>query len=82
MPLEQRCPEFWRKNVKPFNELPVMLPNKKQLHALQQGLLNLSLQLSTTARTATILPHLQSASLISLGKLCDDKCTIALTKKK
>ena len=37
-------------------------------------------QLSSQAKTANILPHLQSASLISLGQLCDDDCTVILDK--
>ena len=37
--------------------------------------------LSTESKTAQILPQLASASLISLGQLCDDDCLIVLHKK-
>ena len=44
------------------------------------GELPLSNNLSTTAKQAKILPKLQSASLISIGKLCDDNCRVAFDK--
>ena len=39
-------------------------------------------KLSSTSRTATILPKLKSACLISLGTVCDNQCTVILTKDK
>ena len=36
--------------------------------------------LSKNATTANVLPNLQSASLISLGQLCDDNCDVTLNK--
>ena len=36
---------------------------------------------SNEALKANILPNLKSASLVSLGQLCDDNCDIALNKK-
>ena len=38
--------------------------------------------LSNDALTTNILPSLKSASLVSLGQLCDDNCTVALHKNK
>ena len=44
------------------------------------GLLPYKKSLSKNAMTANVLPKLQSASLISLGQLCDDNCDINLNK--
>ena len=38
--------------------------------------------LSTTATTAHVLPNLKSASLLSMGQLCDDDCIVTLDKSK
>jgi hypothetical protein len=38
--------------------------------------------LSKSARNTSVLPHLKSASLISLGQLCNDNCNVVLNKKK
>ena len=38
-------------------------------------------QKKTKARTAMILPGLNSASLVSIGQLCDDECDVYLNKK-
>ena len=43
-----------------------------------QGLLALPPNLSRKARTATVVSTLQSSSLLSLGKLCDDGCQVLL----
>ena len=48
----------------------------------RKGQLQLSDELSATAQTAMILPHLKSASLISIGQLCDDNCDVLLNKTK
>ena len=42
----------------------------------------LSPELSSQARNAMILPGLKSASLISIGELCNDGCNILLSKWK
>ena len=60
----------------------VQLPNNKSLQSTQQGEIPLSHALSTTGKHAMILPGLKSASLISLGQLCDDKCTLILDEQK
>ena len=41
----------------------------------------MSQQLSETAKQASVLPKLESSSLISLGQLCDDDCKVELDKK-
>ena len=35
-----------------------------------------------SAQTATVLPALRSASLISVGQICDDHCTMVFNKDK
>ena len=37
-------------------------------------------KISAPAKTVHVLPHLQSASLASLGQLCDDNCKVLLDK--
>ena len=58
----------------------VQLPNDATITSTESGFLPLTSDLSTTAKKAHILPELHSASLISLGQLCDDNCKIFLTK--
>ena len=47
-----------------------------------KGQLQLSDELSATTQTIMILPQLKSASLISIGQLCDDNCDVLLNKTK
>lgn len=58
----------------------VMLPDMSVIQATQQGQLGIP-NLTTTATKAHVLPHLRSASLLSLGQLCDNDCEVTLTKK-
>ena len=60
----------------------MQLPNAQSILSTKQGQLNLHPSLSTQSQQAIVLPQLKSASLISLGQLCDNKCTILLDKKK
>jgi hypothetical protein len=49
------------------------------LRSTKKGTLPIiSSSLSTTSTTANILPGLKSASLIALGKFCDDGCNVIL----
>ena len=57
----------------------VLLPNNQTMTTSQQGILSLSSKLSPQAQTAYVLPKLHT-SLISLGQLADDNCTILLNK--
>ena len=59
----------------------VLLPNGDTIAASSKGLLPISSTLSTQARTAMILPGLNSASFLSISQLCDDGCNIYLNKK-
>ena len=70
------------KNKTSYNGPAVLLPDAGSILPTHKGQLSLSKKLSKRAQTATALPELRSASLISLGQLCDDKCTIILDKKK
>ena len=80
---------YWRNqdkrclsNINPCTSSNVKLPNNEHISATKQGVINISNKLSNIAKTAKILPQLGSASLISLGQLCDDDCNITLTKHK
>ena len=57
----------------------MQLPNGDKISSTQEGDLKLSSQLPSTK--ATVLPHLTTSSLISLGKLCDEGCNISLNKE-
>ena len=59
----------------------VTLPNNSVLQSDQQDQLPISSNLSKTAQQSTVLPHLKSSSLVSLGQLCDDKYKVLLDKK-
>ena len=59
----------------------VFLPNMDTIVSTHTGILPYD-TLSTQAKTANILPQLHSASLLSLGQLCDDNCDVHLNKYK
>ena len=63
-----------------FEGTPVILPSAATLNPTEKGIILLSAALSKTAKTATVLKNLNSSSLISLGQIYDDNCTIILTK--
>ena len=69
-------------NVKPYNGPPVTLPDSGEISPTHEGQLPLSEKLSNQAKRATALPALKSSSLVSLGQLCDDDCTVILDKNK
>ena len=52
----------------------------EKIHTTHSGFLPYN-NLSTKAKKPNILPKLQSASLMSLGQLCDDDCQVNLKKK-
>ena len=60
----------------------VCLPDDMTITSNQKGLLPLSTTLSDCAKTVPLFPHLRSASLVSLGQLCDDDCVVILDKNK
>jgi hypothetical protein len=67
-------------NLKRNTSFKVTLPNADSIPSNVTGHLSLSPTLSTKSQHAAVLPQLKSASLISLGQLCDDDCTVELTK--
>jgi len=69
-------------NIRPYQGSSVMLPDAGTITPTLKGQLRLSKELSSQALRATALPALKSSSLISLGQLCDDDCTVILNKKK
>ena len=70
------------KDIQKYDGLPVMLPDAGKIAPTLQSQLLLSNKLSMQSQRATSLPALKSLSLISLGQLCNDNCTIVLDKTK
>ena len=62
-------------NIQDMTSTPILLPDKSSISASHMGLLP-NPNLSKNGRKVKILPQLRSASLISVGKLCDDGCTV------
>ena len=58
----------------------VILPDMSKLKSTISGTLDIK-QLSPKANKAHILPNLRSASLLSMGQLCDDNCVVTLDKQ-
>ena len=67
-------------NIRENTGHTVLLPNGKNITSTKEGYLNISPKLNNNTRKATVLPDLQSASLLSLGTLCDDECEVLLNK--
>ena len=69
-------------NIKDTRNGPtVQLPNNTTMNATKAGILPLSRSLSTQAKI-TYFYGLHSASLISLGRLCDNDCITILDKNE
>ena len=66
-------------SIQPAAGTPVLLPNNTTVPITKTGFLPLSKNLSSSAQKANIVPQLHT-SLISLGQLANDNCTIVLTK--
>ena len=69
-------------NITHNSSINTLLPNAQSITSKKQGQLTLHPSLSTQSQQAIVLPQLKSASLISLGQLCDDQCIVLLNKKK
>lgn len=67
------------KNIHQCHGPTVLLPDNTKMHTSESGSLPFP-GLSDTAKQAYIYPKLQSASLISVGKLCDDGCDVTFRK--
>ena len=78
---------YWRekdkqilKNIKKSTDLQSYLPNNSSIKADRKGQLSLSEELSPQAKMAMVLPYLKSATLISIGQLCNDNCDVLINK--
>ena len=60
----------------------VQLPNNDTMSASRTGNIPLGISLRSHAKKAHIFDGLHSASLISLGQLCDDECVAILDKNE
>jgi hypothetical protein len=69
------------KDIHSITSGPIILPNQTTIKATSSGILPISSELTPEGRTAKILPDLRTASLISVGKLCDDGCKVIFDKK-
>ena len=79
---------FWRacdkailQNIRPIIGPKVALPNGATIQATEAGTLPLR-NLSAKAKEVQIFKGLKSASLISIGQLCDDGCDVHLARDK
>ena len=79
---------YWRpkdkdvlNDLKSFQGANVTLPNNVSIQSTEKGNIPFSEKLSEAAKDASVLPGLESSSLVSLGQLCDDDCEILLNKK-
>ena len=70
---------FILEHISPTNGPQIRLPNNMSLTASKSGLLPVK-HLTPQARRAHIIPGLESASLLSMGQLCDDGCEVRLRK--
>ena len=68
-------------NIQDMKSAPILLPDKSSISSSHMGLLP-NTDLSKNGRTVKILPQLRSASLISVGKLCNDGCTVHFDEEK
>ena len=80
---------YWRpRDKRALNDIEiylgpsVLLPNNELISSTEKGQIPLSALLSKAAKTASILPKLESSSLISLGQICGDGCAILLDKQR
>ena len=70
-------------NVKKTRDGPTLqLPNNKTMSVTRTGNIPLASSLSARAKKLHIFDGLRSASLISLGQLCDDDCVAILDKNE
>ena len=60
----------------------VTFPDATKTSPTEEGELPLPPEFSTAAKKGTVLPHLKSTSLISVGPLCDDNKLVVFDKNK
>ena len=64
------------------NNRQVILPDNSKIKIKEVGQLNTSAKLGIIGKTASVVPGLRSASLMSVGALCDDNCTVHFDKRE
>ena len=69
-------------NIENCDGPTIQLPDASTLKVTKEGTLPFSNLLTKQGKTATIVPGLQSSSLISIPQLCDDGCNVLLDNKK
>ena len=69
------------KDITPANGPGISLPDNSTLTAAMKGTLPLPAIISTQAKTASIVPGLNNASLLSVPQLCDG-CSVLFQKEK
>lgn len=86
MPCQKNC---WREedsqcltNLQPYTSLSATLSNANMIAPSHNGLLPLPTILSQEDNDAIVLPALRSSSLILLGQIYDNKCTMIFDKNK
>ena len=73
--------KFLRNVQKLSNGLIAQLPNNFQVQASHKATLKLHEKISPQALEVLIFPHLKNESLILIGQLCDDNCTVIFMKE-
>ena len=70
-------------NIQTLHNGPKILqPDRTTLTVTQKCQLPLPKTVSTEAKSGFIVPNLKNASLLSIGKLCDNNCVAMFTKHK
>ena len=64
----------------PKSQHEINLPNNTIIKATKQGQLYLHSNLPSTANTGLILPQLSNESLLSVGQLCHNNCSVLFEK--
>ena len=69
--------------LKKTKDIPIVqLPNNETMSETRTGNIPLASSLSNHAKKAHIFDGIHSASLISLGEMCDDDCVAILDKSE
>ena len=66
--------------TKTYNGSEIQLPNNKKLQVLHKEQINIHKLLPMNAKQAYILPNLTNKSLLSVGQLCNNNCTVEFGK--
>ena len=75
---DQHCTTNFKQII---NGPQILQPDRSILKIQKQCTLPINEKLSDEAQAAYVVPGLKNASLLSIGKLCDDNCLALFTKK-